>query len=599
MAFQTPITVRDAVLNVRREKYLLPAIQREFVWKPDQIIRLFDSLLKDYPIGSFLFWDVAPSKVKDYQFYHFIRQYHERDRKHNIKAELFGDEDIVAVLDGQQRLTSLYIALLGSYAEKKRYYHWSSDHAFPVRRLYLNLMRPATDFDLDFDFQFLEDDEDLIENDEGTWIRLKKVLDFSDVGDVIDFLRESDLLEERFPQKALTSLHEAVNKRGVVSAYMERDQDLDKVLNIFIRVNSAGTVLSYSDLLLSIATAQWKNLDAREEIYNFVEEINAIGRGFSFSKDFVLKTSLMLAGLDTRWTVSNFTRDNMQKIESLWPKIQDAIRITVRLIDFYGFSGDKLPSVNAVIPIAYYMAYSGNPSGFAGSNSYAEERQRIKHWLHVALLKRTFTGQPDPILRICRETIEVHGKDRFPDTEIVDAMKHTPQSMRFDEEELNALLDNEYGKPYTFVILSLLYPWLDFDSKLQQDHIHPRSSFHKTRLRRAGITDPEKIESFKDHKEKIPNLQLIQGLPNSEKSDKPFEEWIKERYPDSDERSHYMQQHYIPKGVDFSIVGFPTFFRRRRELMLSALKKAVGWRKMVDTSDRAVSSRGQRQEFIS
>jgi len=591
MAFQTPISVSEAVENIRRGKYLLPAIQREFVWKPDQIIRLFDSLMKDYPIGSFLFWDVAPEKVKEYQFYRFIQDYHERDRKHNVKAQPSREQDVVAVLDGQQRLTSLYIALKGSYAAKKRYYHWSSDHAFPVRRLYLNLTQPSDDFDLEYDFRFREEEEDVIQDKDGTWMRLNRALDYNNLTDVFNFLRDYDLLNERqFPQDALTSLHEAVNSRGVVSAYMEKDQDLNKVLNIFIRVNSAGTVLSYSDLLLSIATAQWKTLDAREEIYSFVEEVNDIGRGFSFGKDFVLKTSLMLAGLDTRWTVSNFTRENMEEIESMWPEIKKSIQITVRLINNFGFSGGNLPSENAIIPIAYYMAQSGVPSNFAESKYHAEERKRIKHWLHVALLKRTFTGQPDPILRTCRETIDEYGDDGFPDEKIVQAMKQTPQSMRFDEEELGALLENKYGKTYTFVVLSMLYPWLDFDGTLQQDHIHPKKSFHKSHLQSEGVTDPIEIDAFKEHRDQIPNLQLIQGISNSEKSGTPFDKWIQEKYPDPEKRSHYMRQNYIPEDVDFSIAEFRTFFKKRRDLMLRALKDAIGWRKVVGSSkDRPVS----------
>jgi hypothetical protein len=248
------------------------------------------------------------------------------------------------------------------------------------------------------------------------------------------------------------------------------------------------------------------------------------------------------------------------------------------------FSGGNLPSENAVIPIAYYLAQSGNPSNYAESRYYAEERKRVKHWLHVALLKRTFTGQPDPILRTCRNTIDEHGNGGFPDEEIVQAMKQTPQSMRFGEEELEALLENKYGKRYTFVVLSMLYPWLDFDGTLQQDHIHPRKSFYKSNLRKKGITDPAKIDEFKDHKDQIPNLQLIQGISNSEKSDTPFAEWIQDAYPNPEERSHYMKRNYIPGNVDFSISEFKTFFQARRDLMLEALKNAVGWRKVVATS---------------
>ena len=104
MAFETPISVADAVRNINERKYVLPAIQREFVWKPDQIVRLFDSLMKGYLIGSFLFWMVPAARTKDYAFYHFVQDYHERDARHNQKAVLTGASDITAVLDGQQRL---------------------------------------------------------------------------------------------------------------------------------------------------------------------------------------------------------------------------------------------------------------------------------------------------------------------------------------------------------------------------------------------------------------------------------------------------------------------------------------------------------------
>jgi uncharacterized protein with ParB-like and HNH nuclease domain len=63
MSFQTPITIRDALDRIHRHDYVLPAIQREFVWKPEQIARLFDSLMQGYPIGSFLFWSVERDHV--------------------------------------------------------------------------------------------------------------------------------------------------------------------------------------------------------------------------------------------------------------------------------------------------------------------------------------------------------------------------------------------------------------------------------------------------------------------------------------------------------------------------------------------------------
>src|SRR5689334_11866503 len=109
MPFETPITIRDTIQRIQRREYVLPGIQREFVWNTDQICRLFDSLLRGYPIGSFLFWRVSEERKTEYQFYEFIREYHEQTGIHNPKANLSTSGPVTAILDGQQRLTSLYL----------------------------------------------------------------------------------------------------------------------------------------------------------------------------------------------------------------------------------------------------------------------------------------------------------------------------------------------------------------------------------------------------------------------------------------------------------------------------------------------------------
>ncbi len=76
--------------------------------------------------------------------------------------------------------------------------------------------------------------------------------------------------------------------------YEEKSQNYDKVLQIFVRANSAGQPLEYSDLLLATATAKWETLDARSEIHSFTDQLNEIGTGFKFGKDFVLKACLYL-----------------------------------------------------------------------------------------------------------------------------------------------------------------------------------------------------------------------------------------------------------------------------------------------------------------
>jgi len=159
MPFVKPITIRETIEKIHKKEFLLPAIQREFVWSTEQIERLFDSLLRGYPISSFLFWEVERERSTTFKFYEFIRDYHQRDSFHNQMADVSGEEGVTAILDGQQRLTSLYIGLRGSYAYKLPWKRKQNDNAYPTRRLHLNLTQPAMDSDLEFDFQFLTSEE--------------------------------------------------------------------------------------------------------------------------------------------------------------------------------------------------------------------------------------------------------------------------------------------------------------------------------------------------------------------------------------------------------------------------------------------------------
>ena len=116
------LTVKELVESIEQRRYFLPSIQREFVWGTDRIEKLFDSLMRGFPIGSFLFWQVPSNKVDDFQFYEFIRNYHALNNRHNTVANLNGNiVPFQAILDGQQRMTSLYIGLKGSFAEKLKY----------------------------------------------------------------------------------------------------------------------------------------------------------------------------------------------------------------------------------------------------------------------------------------------------------------------------------------------------------------------------------------------------------------------------------------------------------------------------------------------
>src|SRR4051812_4535782 len=97
---EAPITIREAILAVQKRDYLLPSIQREFVWSAEQIEDLFDSLMRGYPVGSFLFWKVLAENSQKYRFYEFMQNY---DAFENVHLQPYGipiPRDLTLVLDG-------------------------------------------------------------------------------------------------------------------------------------------------------------------------------------------------------------------------------------------------------------------------------------------------------------------------------------------------------------------------------------------------------------------------------------------------------------------------------------------------------------------
>ena len=572
MPFQTPITIRKALRSIQCREYVLPAIQRQFVWHPVQIARLFDSLLRGYPIGSFLFWTVRRGSIEQYKFYDFMLDYHQRDNRHCASIGAVSQDSITAVLDGQQRLTAMNIGLRGSYAYKPPRRWWSSP--FPTRHLYLNILAEAEENEagMRYDFRFLTPDEAEIRDETQCWYRVGQILTADDALDLHDFLVDRQLADQRRPFRVLAGLQKVVQTEPVIAYYQEEDQDLDKVLDIFIRTNSGGTTLSYSDMLMSMATAQWENLDAREAIHGTVDEINRTGDGFGFSKDFLLKAGLMLAGVGSvRFKVTNFNRKNMKLLEDQWDSITRAVRTAVKLVARFGFSRGSLTANNAVLPIAYYLYHRGTPAGFLTQAAYREDRDTIRSWLIRSLLKRGIWGSGlDSLLTALRSVIKEHGGEVFPSAKLEAAMRARGKSLTFEEEEYQDLVES---KDRTFTLLALLYPVVDLRTvKFHIDHIFPKSRFSSQRLRKADVCEDD-IPGFQDRADRLPNLQLLVGEKNESKSDKLPKQWMVETF--GAKATEYAKRHDLGE-VPADMTGFNAFYEARRDRLLAKLRGLLG-----------------------
>lgn len=580
MAFQTPLTINEAIENIESNKYLLPAIQREFVWSPDQITKLFDSLMRDYPINAFLFWKVARENINEFRFYEFLRDYHQRNKRHNEKINLNGNEDIIAVLDGQQRLTSLFIGLNGSYASKIPYRRYDDPQAYPKKELYLNLLSKSDDPDYEYEFEFLTEDEASSSDHDHHWFLIRKIRRLKEPGPLNEYLIDNNLInildkdKAKFAMGTLFKLQTVIHTTPSISYYLEQSKELDKVLNIFIRINSGGTILSYSDLLLSFAITQWEKRDAREEINSFVDEINGIGRGFNVNKDFVLKACLVLSDFnDISFKVDNFNKSNMLQIEKNWVNLTRAIRDAMRLISSFGFSRENITSNNLIIPIAYYLKHKGLPNNFETSDQNIKDRIKIKKWLTLSLLKRVFSFSPDGVLRPVREIIK-NCTGEFPLDEIINYFKGKNRDLVFTSDDIDNLLNSKYGQGDNLVIMSIIYSWADLRNNFHIDHIFPKSSFTKVRLEKHGIPTP-KTDYYLENYNYLGNLQLLESTPNIQKRDKEFDEWFNGKFTTDEEKNNYKDKHSIPKNIDLNLSNFEEFFDKRKKLISQKLKNEL------------------------
>ena len=575
--YQTGDTIKRTLDEIHRHDLVLPAIQREFVWQPEQICRLFDSLMQGFPFGTFLYWRVAPENSGRFKFFDFVLNYHQRDNPHCPPLPEMPNRQLTAVLDGQQRLTALNIGLRGSIARKLPYKRQNSPGAFPTRRLYLDLLwQPDEDDEegLKYRFNFLTDEQSSPTEERVCWFPVGQVLSLQNAGPAM-----TQWLNERLPQEQVTPAHETlyelyqvVHNKHLVAYYEETGQELDKALQIFIRMNDGGTPLSHSDLLLSIAVAQWTDHDARQEIHDLVDELNRIGTGFSFSKDLVLKAGLMLGDIGrVGFKVDNFNRENMDTLESKWEDIKRALTLTVQLVSSFGFTGHSLTAHNAILPIAYYLYAKKPGDSFLAHSSFEQDRNAIREWLIRSLLKSGVWGSGlDTLLTDLRGAIRENEINAFPVARIREAMARRGRQLIFDDEEVEDLADMRYGDRLTFALLSLLFPFVDLRNQFHVDHIFPASRFTERRLKDACVPD-EKVAAFRDGRDRLANLQLLQGVVNAEKGATMPAEWLSDTYANDGSRHEY-EQRYLLGHVPEAIPEFDTFYDARRE----RLKRRIG-----------------------
>lgn len=593
-SYQNPITVSDLLDGIRKNYYLLPAIQRKFTWSHEQVCNLFDSLMRGYPINTFMLWKVEdPSLFKSHKFYRVLDNYCERFGEDNPEHSVKGADTFMAIIDGQQRITALNVGLRGSYSYKVPRKWWPlylDETILPKRKLYLELTSKLTDdsdnneLQMEYNFKFLKKGEDTSDNglhwfDVGSILTFPKHDNLTDAYEGIqEYLLKHGLQGNLTASRMLAKLYSLVYFDKSIHYYQETSQDTDRVLDVFVRTNRGGTQLEYSDLLMSMAVAHWQG-DAREKIDKLVSDIRSNPElGYSIDRDYVLKACLMLTGSEVKFKVKNLNADVVRKIEKNWDALSKSIVATFKLVKSFGIIDQGLKAKNATIPIAYFL-YTRQASRtkrlyeeINNTAKFADEKKTIRNWLFMSLLKQVFGGQGDSILTNLRKIIDKTPLDKaFPLEGIKNEYKGSPKDITFDTEFIDKLLVTQYEDQNCFTVLALLFQDLDYTKSIDKDHLHPKSAFKPAALKKHQFlqSDAKLMDFYQDKQNwnSVLNLHMLYSSVNKSKNGRALDQWI-----NTTNVPLTKSDCLIDNNADLSFEKFREFIEDRKKLLTDKLK---------------------------
>lgn len=578
-------SVKEAVKLIQNGRLFLPPIQRDFVWNSKKILDLFDSLYRSYPINNFIFWKLQPDTAKSYPLHQFTKSYSEKlHQKKEAAPRHMLENEVWAVVDGQQRLSSLFIGLAGVYRYKKGKGR-NVESNLISSHLYFNLFETSRVSGEDEYFQFLTREESDFVNESNLWFEVGKVLSWGDVEkqvekvlvELLDKVTKSGKKTaiKRFNERKedhilkLHRLYKLINDDTI--NYLEiEEQNIDEVVEMFTRINAGGMVLKKSDLLFSTLVAMWP--DAKSEIDGMVDSLKECE--INVTKDFVMRTCIVLSDLPVKYRLESFNRKNIQRIRERWEGIKHSLNRMIELLPSLGYNYQKGLSENALIPIAYYI-FKG------GKINTDKSRRHLQLYYTVSQINGVFGGQGDAILEKVRAEIntQINETGTFNFNRLQELNLPGGKLFRLSEDELEDRVNNTgYRSPHAYFILSLLYPSIDFKVfRYQVDHLHPQSKFNRTNLKNNGINEEETIQEWlEEKKDLLPNLQLLAGVDNNNKKSKTLLGYLKDK--PIQQRKDFIKQNFLPPWNNQQLMelsNFDEFFEWRAKQMVRQLKKQL------------------------
>jgi hypothetical protein len=555
------ITIYEALQNIQSGKYVMPAFQRQFVWNMEQIEKLWDSILLDYPIATFLFWHIDDSNVSwDTYFCNFLSDvdFDSRKSADSVNYELASvdlKKTDTAILDGQQRLTSLFLSLLGEAKIRPNYARKQTGPKIITKLLVeLNHHKIQTDEEeynsKKYDISFSEK----IGKISPTQFDVKNILndkfqtESSRLNAIEDAISNVPTDSKEYARNILQILYKKIYADKLIRYTEIADMKQDDALEMFVRFNNGGKALRKSEISMSILEAYWPS--AKTEFGRILNNAYA-----GFVSDFVIRTAFMLYGDVVK---SNINKSVAVSLKNDWSSFKKALanleKVLLELkIDVNHFSG----SWNVLLPIIYYIYYNPN---------YESNIASIRAYLLRAIFFTYFQSGTTGKLQQMKTNINSF------DNEITIEMLDQMSELRITDGKIDDILNAEKGSRVVGEVLYYLSrDWSNKTYKYEQDHLHPENRFSSAKPPSVSVEDWAK---WRGNRNRLPNIHLLEGRSNGSKSDMRLVDYYSEM--NNEQKAKFIDEALLPQEVSLEIEEFDNFFEARKKLLGERIRKLLG-----------------------
>lgn len=556
------ITIYEAMLNIQNGKYVMPAFQRQFVWSMEQIEKLWDSILLDYPIATFLFWHVDDNNVSwDTYFCNFLTSvtFDNRKQADSVNYELTDIDARItdtAILDGQQRLTSLFLSLFGdSYIREK--YARRSNVGGTVTKLLIELNKNKLDVDEEeynskkFDIKFSVKVGRL----SPTQFELRNILQekFRDENTrakaIEDAIANVPLDSKDYARNLLKKLYQKIFEEKLIRYTEIHDMNQDDALEMFVRFNSGGKALRKSEITMSILEAYWPS--AKTEFGKLLVDSYT-----GFGSDFIIRAALMLYGDVLK---SNISRKIAEELKNNWSAFKKALKNLEGMLKSLRIEVSRFSnSWNVLLPVLYYIYY--NPENYSNSTD------AIRAYLMRAILFTYFRSGTTGKLQQMKSNINSY------DYEITIDMLDQITDLRVTDGKIEDILNAEKDSRVAGdALYYLCLDWISKNFKYERDHLHPYDRFDGSKPIAVSMEDWRRWRGLRN---RLPNLQLLEGRSNGSKSSMRLIDYYNDMT--DEQKAEFCKEAMIPDGVSLEIEHFEEFYNKRKDILAARIRALLG-----------------------